>query len=132
MSARAEIETARNEGVLLAPIQAVVDRLPLEDEEGEETEDAPPEEHSAVDGEREAEESEEVEEVQVVFVVEDDVAHQRAVETGLSDATRVEIISGLAEGEEVVVGPYRSLKDLENEDRVRPRSQDDDEEEDEE
>ena len=66
-----------------------------------------------------------------MFVVEDDVAHQRAVETGLSDATRVEILSGLAEGDEVVVGPYRSLKDLEDGDRVRPRSEDDAGEEDE-
>ena len=65
----------------------------------------------------------------MVFVVEDDIAHQRAVETGLSDATLAEIVSGLEDGEEVVVGPYRSLKDLEDGDRVRPRSQDDDEDE---
>ena len=123
MSARAEIETARNADVLLAPIQAVVDRPPLEDDSNGAAEDESSGEQAAADEESEAEE------IQVVFVVEDDVAHQRSVETGLSDATRVEIISGLAVGDEVVVGPYRSLKDLEDGDRVRPRSQDDDEEE---
>ena len=45
--------------------------------------------------------------------------------------TLAEITSGLEEGEEVVVGPYRSLKDLEDGDRVRPRSQDDDDDEEE-
>jgi len=139
MSARADIETARNDGVILAPIQAVVDRPPLEDDEEEESEaksSAESSEGEAVaDEEEKAEDSEEAEadaeETQVVFVVEDDVAHQRTVETGLSDATRVEILSGLAEGDKVVVGPYRSLKDLEDGDRVRPRSEDDAGEEDE-
>jgi HlyD family secretion protein len=132
MSARAEIETARNSDVLLAPIQAVVDRPPLEDDEAGGGESGSVDEEVATeDRQNGAREKQEAEEIQVVFVVEDEVAHQRAIDTGLSDATRVEIISGLTDGEEVVVGPYRSLKDLEDGDRVRPRSQDDDEEEDE-
>jgi HlyD family secretion protein len=128
MSARAEIETARNQDVLLAPIQAVVDRPPL-DEEAEVGTD----EDSGVEGEGTvaSDQDEDDEEIQVVFVVEDDIAHQRAVVTGLSDATLAEIATGLEDGEQVVVGPYRSLKDLEDGDRVRPRSQDDDDDDEE-
>jgi HlyD family secretion protein len=128
MSVRVEIETARNDNVLLAPIQAVVDRPPLEDEDKEksdEEEEASEQKDTAATPDTDDESAAESEEIQVVFVIEDEKAHQRPVETGLSDATRAEIISGLEEGEEVVVGPYRSLKDLEDGDRVRPRSQDD-------
>ncbi len=107
MSVRAEITTAENEGALVIPIQAVVERLPR-DAEGEELEDD--------------------EEIRVVFVIqEEDTVRQQPVETGLSDTTHVEILEGLAEGDRVVTGPYRSLKDLEHEDPVRVRSEDDEE-----
>ena len=107
MSVRAEITTAQHEDALVVPIQAVVERLPL-DEEGEELEDE--------------------EEVRVAFVVqEDDTVRQQPVETGLSDTTHVEIVDGLGEGDRVVTGPYRSLKELEHGDPVRVRSEDDEE-----
>ena len=107
MSVRAEITTAEHEDALVVPIQAVVERLPL-DEEGEELEDE--------------------EEIRVAFVVqEDDTVRQQPVATGLSDTTHVEIVDGLAEGDRVVTGPYRALKELEHEDPVRVRSEDDEE-----
>ena len=112
MSVRAEITTAEHEDALVVPIQAVVERLPL-DEEGKELEDE--------------------EEIRVAFVVqEDDTVLQVPVETGLSDTTHVEILSGLDEGDRVVTGPYRSLKELEHEDPVRVRSEDDEESDEEE
>ena len=107
MSVRAEITTAEHEDALVVPIQAVVERLPL-DEEGEELEDE--------------------EEVRVAFVVqEDDTVRQQQVETGLSDVTHVEVNGGLSDGDRVVTGPYRSLKELEHGDSVRVRSEDDEE-----
>jgi len=111
MSVRAEITTAEHEDVLVVPIQAVVERLPR-DEEGEELEDE--------------------EEVRIAFVIQDDdTVRQQPVETGLSDTTHVEILEGLAEGDRVVTGPYRSLKELEHEDPVKVRSEDDEESEEE-
>ena len=98
MSVRAEIDTATHEGALVIPIQAVVDRPPL-DAEGEPRDDA--------------------EEIKVVFVVADGKGLQRPVKTGLSDETHVEIVSGLKPAEEVVTGPYRVLRDLQHEDAVR-------------
>ncbi|HUA99649.1 MAG TPA: efflux RND transporter periplasmic adaptor subunit [Terracidiphilus sp.] len=57
--------------------------------------------------------------VQGVFVVDKD-AHGRLrakfvpVKTGITGATNIEVLSGLTPGEEVVTGPYRTLRDLKN------------------
>ncbi len=58
------------------------------------------------------------EEIKVVFVVDDGKARQRPVETGLSDETHVELVAGVKPGEQVVTGPYRTLRDLEDGDAV--------------
>ena len=93
MSVRAEIDTAVHPDVLTAPIQAVVER----DVQDKETD--------------------------VVFVVRDGKAVQRAVKTGISDETRVEIVSGVQPGDKVVTGPYRSLRDLEDGEQVQVTDQ---------
>jgi HlyD family secretion protein len=93
MSVRAEIETQADKGALVVPIQAVVERPPLGASRGDE--------------------------VKVVFVVAGGKAHQRKVDTGISDETRVEVVTGLRPGEQVVTGPYRSLRDLKDGDPVR-------------
>ena len=55
--------------------------------------------------------------VQGVFVVEKD-AHGRLrakfapVTTGITGATDIEVLSGLRDGQEVVTGPYKTLRDL--------------------
>ncbi len=93
MSVRAEIETQADKGALVVPIQAVVERAPLGKSGGDE--------------------------VKAVFVVAGGKAHQRKVDTGISDETRVEVLGGLRPGEQVVTGPYRSLRDLKDGDPVR-------------
>lgn len=58
--------------------------------------------------------------VEVVFVVEGGRAVARQVSTGIQSDERIEILDGLAEGEEVVSGSYRAIsKDLENGGAVR-------------
>ncbi|HVT56865.1 MAG TPA: efflux RND transporter periplasmic adaptor subunit [Thermoanaerobaculia bacterium] len=59
------------------------------------------------------------EEVKVVFVITAGKVHQRKVETGISDETHVEILSGLQPGEQVVTGPYRSLRELKESEAVQ-------------
>lgn len=95
MSVRADISSATHEDVPVVPIQAVVER-------------PPPEGFAA--GE---------EEIPVVFTLEEGKAVKKPVETGISDATRVEIVEGLEAGEQVIVGPYRALRDLEAGESVR-------------
>jgi HlyD family secretion protein len=88
MSVRAEIDTAVHPDVLVAPIQAVVER----DVKDKETD--------------------------VVFVAKDGKAVQRVVKTGISDETQVEIVSGVQPGEKVITGPYRSLRDLDDGEKI--------------
>jgi HlyD family secretion protein len=105
MSVRAEINTASHADSLVAPIQAVVEREPL-------TAGNAPGKKAAKSGGRKAET------VKVVFVVEQGKAHQRQVTTGISDETHVELTSGVKPGEQLVTGPYRTLKELKDGDAV--------------
>jgi HlyD family secretion protein len=95
MTAKVDILTATSEDAVTAPIQAVVKRKL--NEEGEEVKG------SAAKG---------IEESDIVYVIEDGEASALVVETGISDELYVEIIDGLAEGQEVITGPYRTLKNL--------------------
>jgi HlyD family secretion protein len=109
MSVRAEIETREQSETLAVPIQAVVSREPLGNKKA----------GSGAAGSDD-------DEVKAVFVVADGKAHQREVRTGISDETRVEILSGLKAGEQVVTGPYRSLRDLKDGDEVQITKPEDD------
>jgi HlyD family secretion protein len=106
MSARAEIRVATHPQAIVVPIQSVLDRAPEADKNLTESKTTAVLEKKAT-------------EVPVVFVVEDGKARRHEVVTGISDATHVEIEKGLAEGQHVVTGPYRSLKKLADGDRVK-------------
>jgi HlyD family secretion protein len=107
LSTTAKITTASKPGVLSLPIQALTMYTP-----------PPP----ASNGNVEAASSStgpKVAPVQGVYVVEKD-AHgkQRAkfapVTTGITGATDIEVLSGLKDGEEIVIGPYKTLRTLKN------------------
>ena len=115
MTAKVDILTATSEQAITAPIQAVVKRTL--DDEGEEVEG------TAAKG---------IEESEVVYVISDGKSLIRAVETGISDELYVEIVNGLATGEEVIVGPYRTLKNMHAGDAVKIDEKKIDEEEDDE
>ena len=91
MSVRAEIRTDSHANALTVPIQAVVERA----------------------GEKGGKER------KVIFVVDAGKARQRPVATGLSDETHVELTSGAKPGEQVITGPYRTLRDLKEGDQVQ-------------
>jgi HlyD family secretion protein len=113
MSVRAEIRADAHQQALVVPIQAVVERPPLAPDEK-------PAEKPAADAAAAGSPGSDTgdREVKVVFVVADGKARQRPVEVGLSDETHVEILTGLKPGEQVVTGPYRTLRDLEDGDAV--------------
>jgi HlyD family secretion protein len=129
MSVRADIETQADKGGLVVPIQAVVERPPLAAAPA-----TPPGGRRRASGSAAAASGQagrdgqagkdgqgggQGDEVKVVFVVAGGKAHQRRVETGISDETHVEVIAGLKPGEQVVTGPYRSLRDLKDGDAVQ-------------
>jgi len=118
MSSAVSIAVATHDNVVSIPIQAVTSREPKKKEsktaprEGTlvaansgaatvstSSSDAPP--AVAATGKPKP--------VKVVFVVKDGKAEMREVHVGIASRTDVEILDGLAEGETVVEGPYRTL-----------------------
>ena len=105
MTAAADLFTKTNENALSVPIQSVavrtLDQLTMP---GESREDAEAKYTADRDGF-----------VEIVFCIEEGKAVAKQVETGIQSDELIEIISGLAEGEEVVTGSYRAIsRDLSN------------------
>jgi HlyD family secretion protein len=135
MSAHASIQVDERTSVVAIPLQALVRRTLKDfadtgpaappDSGGGATasesrtgggpsgaEEAPPGGSGApVDPERE--------QVQVVLLEREGKVRMVKVQTGISDAFRVEIIEGIAEGDHVLLGPYRRLRSLKNGDLVQ-------------
>ena len=52
------------------------------------------------------------EEIQGVFVVRSNKAEFVKVETGITGVTDIEVLSGLKENDEIVIGSYKALRTL--------------------
>jgi HlyD family secretion protein len=115
MTANLEIEVARREQALVIPVQGVVYRK---------RRDLPEElvkEHERQEAELEPAARQHLAEyVKIVFCVEEEKARARLVQTGVNDATGVEVIEGLTLDDAVVIGPYRSLDQLQDGSPVKP------------
>jgi HlyD family secretion protein len=59
------------------------------------------------------------EELTGVFVVENGKAEFRKVETGITGATDIEVLSGLKEGDQIVTGSYQVIRTIRNETQVK-------------
>jgi HlyD family secretion protein len=94
MTSQVSIVTSTQKNAVAVPIQAVVERVPgaKEEDEAEEDDDAPKE--------------------KFVFLARDGKADMARVETGISDATDVAIVSGVKAGDPVITGPFRTLRRL--------------------
>jgi HlyD family secretion protein len=112
LNAVADITTARRQGALAAPIQAVVVRQvdaagkPIDPEASPSPE--PGGDVNTVVNLR----KEKLQEKEGVFVVASHKAAFRPVKTGIMGETDVEILEGLTDGEEIVTGSYRTLRTL--------------------
>lgn len=107
LSTTAKITTARKSNVLSLPIQALtMYTAPPANEKGKVEAASTP---STTDAKSEP--------IQGVFVAEKD-AHGKLrakfipVTTGITGATNIEVLSGLTQGQEVVIGPYKTLRVL--------------------
>ena len=60
-------------------------------------------------------------------MIEEGKAALVTVETGISDELHVEIVNGLDEGQEVITGPYRTLKNMKAGDAVKTEEKKDEE-----
>ncbi len=121
MSATADIATETHKDVLNIPIQALTAREKSMLEPKNKVESTPAEREAEKGMEKKSRKRKAEEEmVEVVFVVENGIAHMRPVKVGLSDENYYEVLEGLHEGEEVVTGPFRILsRKLKDGDKVK-------------
>jgi len=96
MNATVEIITARKIGVLSVPIESITAR----------TDTSTAKERSAVDRVMGEEKDANSEPITCVFIHNAGSVTLRAVTTGIQDDARIEILSGLQEGDEIVSGPF--------------------------
>lgn len=107
LSTTAKITTAQKSNVLSLPIQALTMFTP-----------PPPSSNGNVEA-ASTSTSAKTPPVQGVYIIEKDGhGKQRAkfvpVTTGITGATDIEVLSGLKEGQEIVTGPYKTLRALKN------------------
>jgi HlyD family secretion protein len=106
LSAAVAIATATHPNVLTVPIQAVTSREPKKDDKAEQARAG----DAGAEGSSPATASGKSKPAKVVFVVnKEGKAEMRVVHTGIASRTDVEILDGVAEGETIVDGPYRTL-----------------------
>jgi HlyD family secretion protein len=107
MTATVSIVTAEHADVLNVPIQAVVSRTPSELEEDKDKDKTEPKLKRS--------ERKDEKELEGVFIVEgNDEARFVPVVTGVADDLSLEVEGELEEGQRVVSGPYKVLRNLKN------------------
>ncbi len=112
LSCTAKVVTATRQNVLTLPIQALAVRqqgdLDPEPKKGETPKTLSP-----------AAEKERKKEMQGVFIIKGEQARFQKVETGITGATDIEVLSGLGEGDEIITGSYKVIRTLKNDAKIK-------------
>ena len=115
----AEITTATRKNVLAVPIQATTVREMVVDQEGNIVRDqaaagqsAAAARRAAAAGSAELKPGQQRKELEGVFIVAENKAQFAAVKTGIPGDKYFEVVSGLKEGDQVIVGPFSSVREL--------------------
>jgi HlyD family secretion protein len=116
LSCTAKITTATRKNVLSIPIQALTVRqkgqLEPKPADGKAVTAVPTKLDPVAEKAKK-------EELQGVFVVSGGKAVFKKVETGVTGATDIEVVSGLAEGDQIVTGTYQVIRTILNETQVK-------------
>jgi HlyD family secretion protein len=105
MSATATITTATADNVTTVPLQAIVPReLPKDKAAEEQPQTGSPAKKKEVEG---------------VFVYDNGKARFVEVTTGIKGDQEIELKSGPKEGDEIIIGPYKTLRSLKDGDQVK-------------
>ena len=130
MSATVDIITNTREKVLTVPYGAIVMRLPKDTVEAGSnaktsgTADAQAALAGSADSnESEGKEKEKEKELKGVFIIKDGKAKFAVVETGIADQKNIEVISGVAESDSVITGPFKTLRSLKNGENIKTEKQ---------
>lgn len=126
----AEITTATRDNVLSVPIQAMAVRELIYDKDGKIVRKPRTERPrgSSVEPTASAEElapGQTRKETEGVFVFRGDAAEFVPVKTGIAGDRHFEVLSGLKAGDRVITGPFASVRDIQDGDKVREEKKDD-------
>ncbi len=110
LSCTARVTTATRQNAITIPIQALTVR-----QKG----DLAPEKKGEKDGPAPVADKESKKELQGIFVVKGEVAEFREVKTGITGATEIEVLGGVADGEEIITGSYKVIRTLRNQAKVK-------------
>ena len=111
----AEITTATRDNVLSVPIQAMTVREMVVDAKGDVVREPPPPGGGPAPRRTapvELKAGQSRKELEGVFVVRDGRAMFEPVKTGIAGEKYFELLTGLKDGEEVIIGPFSSVRDL--------------------
>lgn len=109
MSSTVDIQTEIHRNVLSVPIQAVTVRMSSEIKNKEHSTKKDSVSETKSERNKISNTKNEEKMVEIVFVVEGEHAKIAPVKTGISNDTDMEIMSGLEEGMQVVIGSYRAI-----------------------
>jgi len=110
LSCTAKIITATRRNVLSIPMQALTVRKKGDLD--------PPKEGVQASTDRVTEKARN-EEIQGVFIIQDGMAQFKKVETGITGATDIEVLSGLNEGDTIITGSYKVIRSIRNAAKVK-------------
>jgi HlyD family secretion protein len=113
LNATADVITARREGAVAVPIQAVVVRQV--DKDGKVVDPGIGQSGPGDGAPTPSNRGTKLEEKEGVFLIQDAKAIFKTVKTGIIGDTDIEITEGVKDGEEIVTGSYRTLRTLRNE-----------------
>jgi len=121
----AEITTATRDSALAVPIQATTVREVILDEKGQIVREPVVPGQSrrpAAAPAGELKPGQTRKEMEGVFVVKDGKAQFEAVQTGIAGEKYFEVLSGLKDGDSVIVGPFSSVRELRDGAAVKPEA----------
>jgi HlyD family secretion protein len=110
LSCTAKIVTATRRNVLSIPMQALTVRKKGDLD--------PPKDGVQASTDRVSEKARN-EEIQGVFIIQNGLAEFKKVETGITGATDIEVLSGLNEGDTIVTGSYKVIRTIRNAAKVK-------------
>ncbi len=109
LSTTAKITTASRSNVLSIPIQALSVRSK---EQLEQEQSTPGSVHAAAPAPNESAAKDRGKDIQGVFVIRDKKAQFVPVTTGIAGTSDIEVMSGLNEGDEILIGSYKILRTI--------------------
>lgn len=106
MTATVDIQTKTIKNVLAVPIEAVTLRTDTT------SENKISKRNKKDEGEEEKDKNNKEEAIELVFIFENGKAVIKPVKTGIQDNNFIQLLSGISKGDEVIVGPYKTVSKL--------------------